>query len=100
MTDDVSEIPVSGCSVLVSDSSLRNYNNGTRRDYVRLGNRWHLYQTSTYNQMPVGVSCVDISTLSSYPFMYPVFAFIAFVLVVVVYVLWWFVFKRILRWRK
>ena len=100
MTDNVSEISDAGCSVLVNDYTIRNYNNGVRRDYIRSGNKWFLYQTTAYNQMPLGVSCINISDISSYPFMYPVFAFIALFLVIIVYALWWFVFKRVLRWRK
>lgn len=100
MTDDVSEIPTTGCNVVYSDSSIRNYSQNTRRDYVRLGRKWYLYSTSSYVNVPSGINCVDIANVNSFPFMFPVYMFIAFVLVIVVYSLWWFVFKRILRWRK
>lgn len=99
MYDDVSAIPTTGCNYLSSSSVIYNYYQNTRRTFVNIGGRWVQTATQSYTSIPTGYSCIDVTTLSSNSNMLPIYYFIAFVLAVFVWFLWWFVFRRLFKWR-
>lgn len=97
--DDVSEIPSTGCNTLYSNSILYNYSNGIRKTYINVGGKWYFTASSNYYNIPDSVNCIDVSDLSTNSSMVPVFYFIALFLALVVWFLWWSVFRRLFKWR-
>lgn len=96
MHDDVSQIPLTGCSVLSSSDTISNYSGNTRKDYVQNGGVWYLYrtQTSSYgNYDTSSYNCIDTTTLNSYAVFTPFFYAVAFSLFLVVV----FCFFKIIR---
>lgn len=68
MHDDISSIPNGGCNVLTGSSSLSNYNNNIRKDFIFSGSKWYLYRTQTANYGSYDISpynCIDVTTLNS-----------------------------------
>ena len=65
MRDDFSAIPLEGCNYLSSSTSISNFRNGLRSDYVLFGGKWYLTRTSEYHVVPENYSCIDITTLGS-----------------------------------
>ena len=95
MNDDTSAIPSSGCSVITSTSTISNYNQNTRKDYIFNGGKWYLDRTQTANfgnYDITGYNCIDVTDLNSYSVYTPFFYAIAFALFVIVLC---FVFKTI-----
>lgn len=99
MIDDFSNIPTSGCNVLNSPTTIYNYNNGQRRTYYQVGGKWYFSSLSTYSTMPSGAQCLNSLDLSSKAEFYPVYIFIAFMLALSVWALWWFIWRRWFKWR-
>lgn len=97
--DDVSAVPTTGCNALNSSTVLYNYSSGIRRTYINIGGKWFLSSQTSYNTIPASTECIDIANLSTNSDMVPVFYFIAFCLALVVWWLWWSVFRRLFRWR-
>lgn len=99
MTDDTSAIPSTGCNYISSPTTIYNYSNNIRRTYKAISGKWYFTDQTTYNTIPTGYQCADISNLSSFSYMMPIFAFIAFVLSVVVLWAVWCSYRRLLKWR-
>lgn len=99
MTDDISAIPTSGCNYISSPTVIYNYNNNQRRTYKQIGGKWFYTDSSSYNIIPSTAICSDISNISSNSEYLPIYQFIAFCLVAVTIILWFNVFRRVIRWR-
>lgn len=103
MKDDFSEIvDNASCYTIASESGLYAYRNNVRYSYTKLGTKWWLRQTDNYNNVPVNSTCYsynDIIAINSKPEFEPIFVFMALVLVVFVYWLWFNIFKRITKWK-
>lgn len=99
MTDDISEIPTTGCNYISSPTVIYNYNNNQRRTYKQIGGKWFYTDISSYNTLPSSAICSDISNISSNSVYLPIYYFIAFCLVAVTILLWFNVFRRVIRWR-
>ena len=82
-SDDVSAVPVSGCNVFNSQTTLYNYNNGVRSTFTQIGGKWIKTSETTYSYNPSGLICItssELSNLSSYGYMSPIFYMCAFFL--------------------
>lgn len=99
MTDDISEIPATGCNYISNNTTIYNYNSGLRKTFRQIGGKWFFTEQSAYNTIPSNYECVDISELSSNSMFLPQYYFFAFVMVCVVIYLWFSVFRRVIRWR-
>lgn len=66
-----SQILSANCNVYSSRDTISSYSNGnrTRRTYIREGDKWILYQTSTNNNgySIDGLNCIDVRTLEYKP---------------------------------
>ena len=78
--DDISAIPSTGCSVLTGNSTISNYTNNTRKDFIQNGGKWYLYrtQTSINNYDVSSYNCLDLSNLHSNAVFEPLFYLVAF----------------------
>ena len=82
MNDDVSDIPLTGCSVITGNNTLSNYNSNVRKDFIFNGGKWYLYRTQTnYNNYDISsYNCINPTTISSYAIYKPLFYGVAFIL--------------------
>lgn len=99
MTDDISAIPTTGCNYISSPTVIYNYNNNIRRTYKAISGKWFFTEQTTYTQIPNSYQCSDISSISSFSYMMPIYAFIAFVLSVCVLSAVWLSYRRLIKWR-
>lgn len=60
-------LPTTGCNILTGENHVRNYNNGTYRDYYLRNNRAIFSNSGTYYNMPTGYECIDTSKLEYNP---------------------------------
>ena len=89
MKDDVSEVPLTGCTVITGSSSLTNYSNNIRKDYIFNGGKWYLYRTQTnYNNYDVSsYNCINPTSLESYNIYKPLLFGVALLLFICFFVL-------------
>ena len=103
MTDDFSNLETgASCYVLNSATSIYSYKNSMRKTYTMVGGKWFETAQSSYSSVPSNSVCwsySDITALSSNSDMYPIYMFLGFCLAIVVYCLWWFIFRRMFKWR-
>ena len=102
MTDDFSNLETgSNCYVLNSATSIYSYKSNSRKTYT-LGGKWFHTATSTYTNIPTNTVCwsySDITSLNSNADMYPIYMFIGFCLAVFVWFLFFWLFRRLFKWR-
>lgn len=99
MTDDFSAVPSGGCNSFNSVSSMYHYANNSRQTFTNFSGKWIKTAETTYSTVPNNVVCVDLSTISSNATFEPVYMFFAYVLVLSVIGLFWYVIRRLLLWR-
>lgn len=103
MTDDFTElITNASCYAINSENTIYAYRNNARYSYTRVGAKWWLRQTDNYNTIPSYYNCYsydDIVGINSKPEFEPIFGLISLGLVILVYLLWFNIFKRITRWK-
>lgn len=103
MKDDFSEVITNAsCYAINSENTLYAYRNNVRYSYTRVGAKWWLRQTDNYSNIPNTYSCYNFDTISSInskPEFEPIFGAISLGLVILVYLLWFNIFKRITKWK-
>lgn len=89
MSDDFSEVITNAsCYTINNQTTIYAYRNNTRYSYSQVGGKWYETATNTYTSIPVNSTCysyANISTLSSYSYMLPIYYMIAFMLAVFVF---------------
>lgn len=100
MTDDISEIPATGCNILSSPTTINNYSNGVRKTFYQLGGKWIYASQQQYTNLPNNAVCVDVSVFNSNSAFEPVYYGISFLLLVCVIYLWYSVIRKVIKWRK
>lgn len=99
MKDDTSAIPRTGCNILNNDSSIYNYTNNVRRDYVKIGGKWYHNRTQVYTYTPdySTYTCVDVSDFNSNAAFEPIYLYVSFCLAIFVWAvcfgLWRIIFR-------
>lgn len=98
--DNVSAIDSSACNVLSGSAVLDSYSNGIRKRYVENGGKWYLASTAQYSYNLATLNCIDVSELSSYAYLSPVYYAIAAMMVLIVYLLFFKTIGKLVSWRK
>lgn len=99
MKDDTSAIDSTACNVLYRSDTLYSYSQGVRRTFVENGGKWYYQGSTTYGVGPDSASCIDVSELSSYAFMWPVYYSISAIMVFVSVWMFFGLIRRLVRWR-
>lgn len=104
MTDDFSDvIQNASCYTINNSTSIYAYRNNTRYSYSQISGKWYLSSQATYTSIPTSSYCYtfnDLSSINSYSYMFPVYAFIAFCLAVFVFIFAYKVFwENLVKWR-
>lgn len=99
MRDNFDAIPLEGCNFLSSSTSISNYRNGVRSDYVLYGGKWILTRTSDYDRIPNSYSCVDITNLgSSNAGFEPIYEYFNLILAIGIFVFCiWLIFGKVFK---
>lgn len=103
MTDDFSELENNAtCYTINNSSSIYAYRNNVRTTYTEIGGRWFKSATQTYTSLPGNAVCIaysDITKISTYSYMQPVFYAIAFILGILVWSICFWLWSKLIQWR-
>lgn len=99
MSDDTSAIDSNACNVLSRSDTLYSYSQGVRRTFVENGGKWYYQGSTPYSVVPDSASCIDVSELNTYAFMWPVYYAIAGIMVFISVWMFFGLIRRLVRWR-
>lgn len=99
MKDDTSAIDSTACNVLYRHDTLHSYSQGSRRTYIENGGKWYYQGSTPTSVVPDSASCIDVSELSSYAFMWPIYYAISGIMVFIAVYMFFGLIRRLVRWR-
>lgn len=94
MKDDFSDVSNATCYSLGSPTTIYAYGNGVRTTYYQIGGKWYKSSTQNYTQIPPNTYCYTSLDFSSHSEFEPVYHAIAFALLLVAFLAFFYVIRR------
>lgn len=69
---------------------------------MEVGGKWLKTASQTYTNLPNNTTCFtysDITSISTYSYMQPIFYFIAFILGILVWTMCFWMWSKLIQWR-
>lgn len=103
MNDDFSALESGAdCYAISTPTTIYAYKDGVRSTYLQISGKWLKTEQNSYSNLPDNYVCnsyADITDISSYSYMLPFYHIIGFALGFFVLWAWWFIIRRVFKWR-